>query len=99
MIVKQCQFSGQDERGVYVHLLHPGYDNDHLIKTAFASPPLLENILKLVKGMPKRNGVVPVLVSAMGAGEYWGSNSNGDYFPEASRNATFVTSVFMRNTN
>lgn len=26
---------------------------------------------------------VRVLVNAMGAGEYWGSNLNGDYFPEA----------------
>lgn len=84
MIIKQCQFRGQDENGVHVHLLHPGYDNEHLVKTAAASPPQLERVLKLVRSMPKSNGHLPVMVSAMGAGEYWGSNSNGDYFPEAS---------------
>lgn len=84
MIIKQCQFRGRDENGVHVHVLYPGYDNDHLVKTAAASPPQLAHILKLVRGMPKSASKLPVLVSAMGAGEYWGSNSNGDYFPEAS---------------
>jgi len=84
MIIKQCQFSGRDDSGVHVHLLHPGYDNEHLVKVAAASPPQLERVLKLVRSMPKTNSSLPVLVSAMGAGEYWGSNSNGDYFPESS---------------
>lgn len=68
--------------GPLVHLLHPGYDNDHLIKTAAASPPQLGQIQKFLKTMSKSNGSLYVLVSALGAGEYWGSNSNGDYFGE-----------------
>lgn len=68
--------------GPLVHLLHPGYDNDHLIKTAAASPPQLAQIQRFLKGMNRSKGSLYVLVSALGAGEYWGSNSNGDYFGE-----------------
>jgi len=84
MIVKQCQFRGKDEHGVHIHLLHPGYTNEHLTKVAAASPPQLDHVFEIVRGMPKNGNSLPVLVSAMGAGEYWGSNSNGDYFPEES---------------
>ena len=84
MIIKQCQFRGQDDQGVHIHLIHPGYDNDHLVKTAAASPHQLQHVLRIAKSLPKNKDSVPVLVSAMGAGEFWGSNSNGDYFPEAS---------------
>lgn len=82
MIIKQCQFSGVGSTGPLVHLLHPGYGNEHLIKTAAASPPQIRQIREFVKRMPRNNGVLNVLVSALGAGEYWGSNSNGDYFGE-----------------
>jgi hypothetical protein len=80
MITKQCQFSGVGSTGPLVQLLHPGYDNEHLVKTAAASPPQIQQIRAFVKRMPRNNGVLSVLVSALGAGEYWGSNSNGDYF-------------------
>lgn len=82
MIIKQCQFPGRDERGIYLHLLHPGYDNKHLVKEAQVSPPQLKKIQALMRDWPRRSGELPVLVSAMGAGEYWSSNSNGDDFPE-----------------
>jgi hypothetical protein len=76
MITKQCQFSGVGSTGPLVQLLHPGYDNEHLVKTAAASPPQIQQIRAFVKRMPRNNGVLSVLVSALGAGEYWGSNSN-----------------------
>lgn len=82
MIVKQCQFPGRDDQGTYIHLVHPGYDNEHLVKEAAASLPQLEQIQKFLKGLSRQDGVLYALVSALGAGEYWGSNSNGDYFSE-----------------
>jgi len=82
MITKLCQFPGRDDRGTYVHLIEPGGYNDHLIKTAQIGPPQLEHVREIIYKAEKRNGHVYTLLSAMGAGEYWGSNSNGDDFPE-----------------
>ena len=36
-----------------------------------------------IKDVKPKQGHRYILVVAMGAGEYWGSNKNGDYFPEA----------------
>lgn len=80
MITKQCQFSGRDDQGIHFHLVHPGYNNDQLIKTAEISPPQLAQIQSHLKRMNKVDGWVYTLVSALGAGEFWGSNSNADYF-------------------
>lgn len=74
MIEKQCQFAGRDDNGSYVHLLHAGYDNDHLVKEAQASPALLDEVSKIAKSFPKDPGKMHLLVSAMGASEYWGQN-------------------------
>ena len=82
MIIKQCQFPGKDDQGTYLHLLYPGEQNDHLEKTASIGPPQLEHVRKIIRQTERRNGHVYVLVSALGAGEYWGSNSNADTFPE-----------------
>lgn len=84
MIVKQCQFPTLDERGEHLHLLHPGYNNAHLLKTAAdtVSVPQLERIQAVMKELPKDDNLLYALISAMGGGEYWGDNSNGDDFPE-----------------
>lgn len=82
MIIKQCQFPGRDDRGTYVHLIYPGEYNDHLEKISSVGPPQLEHVREIVYGATREDGHVYTLVSAMGAGEYWGSNSNGDDFPE-----------------
>lgn len=84
MITKQCQFVGSDDRGVYVHLLHPGYDNDQIVKTAELSLPVMDELRGFMKGLGKHDDAVNVLVSALGAGEYWGANANSDDFPEDS---------------
>lgn len=80
MIEKQCQFAGRDDRGQYLHILRAGYDNNHLVKLAAASPPQLDQIQTVMRDIPRANGVLYTLVSALGAGEYYGSNSNADYF-------------------
>jgi hypothetical protein len=85
MIEKQCQFSGEDSGGVYFHLLHPGYnDSISLIKEAQASPAALKQVQKFLKDAQRPKGKVHALISALGAGEFWSSNSNGDHFPGSS---------------
>jgi len=85
MIEKQCQFSGEDRGGIYVHLLHPGYDDSiEFVKEAQASLPVIDELKAFLKEMRKPTGKVHALVSALGAGEFWGSNTNGDFFPEHS---------------
>lgn len=84
MLIKQCQFSGADEDGVYFHLLRPGYKNSHLVKTASTKQAVLDEIDHVMGRVPRNNNTLYALVSAMGAWEYWGQNSNGDAFPEKS---------------
>jgi len=85
MIEKQCQFSGRDEAGLYFHLLHPGYDDSiELVKHAAASAPMLEEVKAFLKQMARPTGKQHILLSALGAGEFWGANTNGDFFPENS---------------
>jgi hypothetical protein len=50
-------------------------------KTASAS--LLSEVTKYIATLKPKNGSQYVLVNALGAGEYFGSNINGDHFPEA----------------
>lgn len=58
-----------------------------------------------VKDIPVRDGFFYLHINAMGAGEYYGSNRNGDYFPEAQLirwHKTFETSpahVFRHHVN
>jgi len=49
----------------------------------FASPKLLPEVVRYIEELKPLRTSQYVLVNAMGAGEYWGSNSNGDHFPEA----------------
>ncbi len=62
-----------------VELIHPGIFE----KTASANKahPLIK---QAAAKLPERTDGIWVLLNAMGGGEYWGSNSNGDYFPEES---------------
>lgn len=48
-----------------------------------ASVSLLPEVLAYIAQLKPRPGSQYVLVNAMGAGEYYGSNSNGDHFEEA----------------
>jgi len=53
-------------------------DSSHMNKTAEYSPELQEYI----KALDSKEGKLYALVNALSAGEYFGSNRNGDYFPE-----------------
>lgn len=85
MLIKQCQFAGLDDRGQYLHILEPQRYNDHLEKTAVASAPQIEHLRQFAhENLPKDNDKLYTLISAMGASEFWSSNSNGDWFSEES---------------
>ena len=76
-IVKYIQVSAFDRSGVpNIELLHPGV----MIKTASAHPM----IKRAAADLPEREDGIWVLLNAVSAGEYWGCNSNGDFFPEES---------------
>ncbi len=72
-MIKYLDYYPGDE-GVEISLIHPGV----LEKTASYDPELQE-FLKKIMPDPKRYFL---LVNALGAGEFYGSNRNGDYFPE-----------------
>jgi hypothetical protein len=80
-MLKQVQYFGKSEQGQI--FCQPLLD-DGLIKTASASSratlhPQIADFVHTVR--PSKHGVY-VLVNALGAGEIWGSNINGDHFPE-----------------
>ncbi len=82
-MIKQCQFRGIDDKG-HIFCQPLGIDRD-FEKTAsvleFRSKlhPRIQDFVRAIR--PSAAGVY-VLVNALGAGEYWGSNVNGDLFPE-----------------
>jgi hypothetical protein len=49
-----------------------------------AAPQLLPEVVGYIASLRPRPDAQYVLINAMGAGEYYGSNVNGDYFSEAS---------------
>lgn len=87
MIIKVCQFKARPERGErLVEIFHPGEMEkaaSFFSMNKSAAPMLPEVQAFLEKLRPDPNKIF-VLVNALGAGEYWGSNINGDWFPEAS---------------
>ena len=47
-----------------------------------AAPGLLPEVVQYIENLRPRDDAQYVLVNAMGASEYFGSNINGDHFPE-----------------
>ena len=48
-----------------------------------AAPSLMPDVVKYIESLRPRADAQYVLLNAMGDGEHWSSNVNGDYFPEA----------------
>ena len=59
-----------------VALIRPGHD-----KIASIESTLHPQLQEYIRGIQAKDGYTWVLVSAMGAGEWYGDNINGDYFP------------------
>lgn len=83
MIEKQVQFKSFNDQGQMV--IQPLFMERGLEKTAEALEmrsklhPRVQDFVRAVR--PTSSGIY-ILVNALGAGEYWGSNVNGDLFPE-----------------
>jgi hypothetical protein len=78
---KLVTFSGYDNAtGPHIFPIEPDVERTigH-IKMARPLPPKIENYIRAAKPIP---GKTQLLIDAMGAGEFYGSNVNGDYFPE-----------------
>jgi len=71
-------YSGYDNAGPHVFPVEPGQRNQH-IKLATEMHPAIARYIADAKKIP---GKSQLLIDAMGAGEWWGSNRNGDYFAE-----------------
>lgn len=77
---KELKFQTQDHRGVFLYTIGEGRDAEYLTKTASTSfHPQIADYIANAKPI---EGKTQVLLTSLGAGEYWGSNVNGDYFPQ-----------------
>ena len=79
-MLKVSTFSARNELG-YTAVPLFGKADQEFEKTASAY--LLPPVLSYIEGLRPRKSSQYVLVNALGAGEYFGSNINGDHFPEA----------------
>jgi intein/homing endonuclease len=80
-VIKVAFFQGEDEHGPRVIPLFGPADP---VFEKVAAPTLLPEVSKYIAGLKPRNDSQYVLLNAMGASEWWGSNINGDAFTEAS---------------
>ena len=78
-MLKLSLYRGSEENPVAIPLFASAADAA-LEKTASS---LLPDVVRYIENLRPRKDCSYVLVNAMGAGEYYGSNSNGDHFPEA----------------
>ena len=74
---KLLTFEGKNDRGIFTYLIDA--ERSHLEKTASEYHPTVAAYINSAKPIPGR---MQVLLTALGAGEWWGSNVNGDFFPE-----------------
>lgn len=72
---------GQDERGTHAI---PLFGKSDAAFEKCASSGLLPDVVRYIESLRPSPTSQYVLVNAMGAGEWYGSNINGDHFPEAS---------------
>jgi hypothetical protein len=77
---KELLFQSQNERGVFLYTIGEGRDASYLTKTASSS--FHPQIAAYIESAKPIEGKTQVLLTSLGAGEYWGSNVNGDYFPQ-----------------
>ena len=79
-VIKVGFFQRQPEHGPTVFPLFGPADP---IFEKTAAPQLLPEVSRFIATLRPRDNAQYSLVNALGAGEYWGSNVNGDHFPEA----------------
>lgn len=74
---KLLLFPGKTDRGVFTYLVDA--EKSYLEKTACEYHPTIAAYINAAKPI---RGKTQILLTALGAGEWWGFNVNGDYFPE-----------------
>lgn len=74
---KVLLFEGKNEKGIFTYLIDA--EKNHLEKTAAEYNPQIASYINAARPI---NGKTQILLTALGAGEWWGHNVNGDYFPE-----------------
>lgn len=79
-MIKVSVFSGESANGPAVIPLFGPADGAF---EKVASPTLMSEVVKYIETLRPRNDAQYVLSNAMGASEFYGSNINGDAFPEA----------------
>jgi len=87
MIIKVCQFRARRDQGErLVEVFRPGEIEKAAAFFAMGktAQPMLPEVQQFLQHLMPDPSKIYVLVNALGAGEYWGSNINGDYFPEGS---------------
>lgn len=100
MHFKYIQSSGQSHDGVEFKtdptVMSIDADN-HMVKSASAVP-MPEDMQNFWDIYPKKNPdkFLYVRVNILGAGEYWGANLNGDYFPEEALKKYYTTFMHAR---
>ena len=79
-MLKVSTFAAENELGYTAVPLFGPSDSEFEKR---ASAGLLPSVTNYIKGLRPSNNSQYVLVNALAAGEYFGANVNGDYFPEA----------------
>lgn len=85
MITKVCQFHAQHEQGSnLVQVFHPGEMERaaEFFSMGKKGAVLLAPVQQYLERLQRHPNRIYVLANALGAGEFWSSNINGDYFPE-----------------
>jgi hypothetical protein len=77
---KLLLYPGKTERGVFTHLID--YERSYLTKTA-SQGQFNPTIAAYINDAKPIAGKTQILLTALGSGEYWGDNANGDFFPES----------------
>lgn len=80
-MLKLSHFQGQSDHGIAAIPLFGKADAEF---EKCASSGLLPDVVKYISSLRPDPNAQYVLVNAMGAGEWYGSNVNGDHFPESS---------------
>jgi hypothetical protein len=78
-MLKLSHFQGRTNHGISAIPLFGRADAEF---EKCASSGLLPDVVRYIEGLRPSNDAQYVLVNAMGAGEFYGSNINGDDFPE-----------------
>jgi len=75
---KLLLFPGKSDSGIFTYVVDA--EKNYLEKTASQYHPTIASYINSAKPI---KGKTQILLTALGAGEFWGNNVNGDYFPEA----------------